>query len=116
VAPPEAALSLLVFWENGMGSVHERANRILLAGALGTLGLLAGCVTPEERAIRKQAEVEQMMTVYGPACQRLGYTPNTDPWRSCVLQLNVQDDLLRYQTSPGYCGNWGTGYWHNGCW
>lgn len=96
-----------------MGSVQERANRIVVAG---TLGVLAACSTPEEQAIRKQAEVVHMMTVYGPACQRLGYTPNSDPWRNCILHLNVQDDLLRYQSSPGYCDGWGSGYWRGGCW
>jgi uncharacterized membrane protein len=122
---------VLVFRENGMGSVHERANRILIAGthlhpllrsvplaaALAALGALAACTTPEQRAAHKQAEVEEMMVVYGPACQRLGYAPNSDPWRNCVLQLNVQDDLLRYQMSPSYsCNGWGPGYWRGGCW
>ena len=100
-----------------MGSVQQRANRILIAaGTLCALATVAACSTPQERAAYKQAEVEQMMVVYGPACQRLGYTPNTDPWRSCVLQLNVQDDLQRYQMSTGYCGGYGPGYWHAGCW
>ena len=106
-----------------MGSVQERANRILAAGrapialaALATLATLAACTTPQERAVQKQAEVEQMMVIYGPACQRLGYQPQTDAWRSCVLQLNVQDDLQRYQMSSGYCGGWGPGYWRSGCW
>jgi hypothetical protein len=104
-----------------MGSVQERAlSAGLLPAALVVSvvvsTVLAGCSTPQERAMRKQAEVAQMMTVYGPACEHLGYRHNTDPWRSCILQLNVQDDLLRYQMSPGYCGNWGTGYWGGGCW
>ena|SRR5437763_10935372 len=105
-----------------MGSVEERTllrtllrtlSRTMLPAALGAL---AACTTPQQRAAHKEAEVEQMMVIYGPACSRLGYRPNSDPWRSCVLQLNVQDDLLRYQVSPGYCGNWGTGYWGGGCW
>jgi hypothetical protein len=110
-----------------MGSVQKRANRILIAGTLlrtlsrtvplAALAALAACTTPQERAARKQAEVEQMMVVYGPACQRLGYTPDSDSWRNCVLQLNAQDDLLRYQMSPSYsCNGWGPGYWHRGCW
>ena len=109
-----------------MGSVQQRANRPFAAATLARLlrtsllvapCLLGACSTPQERAARKQAEVEQMMVVYGPACQRLGYTPNTDAWRSCVLQLNAQDDLLRYQTSPGYyCDGWGAGYRRAGCW
>ena len=115
-----------------MGSVQKRANRILEAGAnarlqarlragapliatLAVSAVLAACVTPQERAIRNQAEVEQMMVLYGPACERLGYAPNTDAWRSCVLQLNARDDLQRYQTSPGYYGG-GAGYWRGGWW
>lgn len=112
-----------------MGSVQQSANRIvsvallslpgfMLAALLSALlaALLAGCSTPQERAVRKQAEVEQMMVEYGPACTRLGYTPATDAWRACVLQLNARDDLQRYQTSPGYYGGWGPGYWNGGGW
>lgn len=94
-----------------MGSVQQRAG----LAVLGML-LLAGCSTPQERAARRQAEVEQMMVEYGPACGRLGYTPNTDPWRACVLQLNARNDLQRYQTSPGYYGGWGPGYWNGAGW
>jgi hypothetical protein len=98
-----------------MGSVQQRAG----LAVLGML-LLAGCSTPQERAARRQAEVEveveQMMVEYGPACGRLGYAPNTDPWRACILQLNARDDLQRYQMSPGYYGGWGPGYWNGGGW
>jgi hypothetical protein len=77
--------------------------------------LLGGCVTPQERAAQKQAEVEQMMQVYGPACGRLGYTVGSDPWRSCVLNLNAQDEMQRYgpyNYYPGYYpGPWRGGWW-----
>ncbi len=53
--------------------------------------LLQGCATPEERAARAQAEVEEMITVYGPACEKLGFARNTDPWRECVLRLSARD-------------------------
>ncbi|WP_239700509.1 hypothetical protein [Massilia sp. 9096] len=129
-----------------MGSVQERANRSVAGSAsrslrcswscgssfrwlsrtLATLSAsllaslialpLAGCSTPQERAAHRQAEVEQMMAEYGPACSRLGYTPNTDPWRACVLQLNARDDLQRYQMSPGYYGGWHPGYWNGAGW
>lgn len=108
-----------------MGSVQTRANRIhtvagkplrILSSAalLAALGLLAGCTTPQERATRNQAEVERMMAEYGPACERLGYAPNSDPWRSCVLKLNERDDLLRYP--PDYYGGWGPGWRGRGWW
>lgn len=114
-----------------MGSVQERASLGAVgAGSSNTptsvlrliplfvfLALsVSACSTPQERAARRQAEVEQMMVEYGPACVRLGYTANTDAWRACVLQLNARDDLRRYQTSPGYYEGWGPGYWNGGGW
>jgi hypothetical protein len=102
-----------------MGFVQQRANRGVVAASFALFALalcLSACSTPQERAARKQAEVEQMMVEYGPACVRLGYTPATDPWRNCVLQLNGRDELLRYQSSPGYYGGWGPGYWRGAGW
>ena len=64
---------------------------VLLAG-------LSGCATPAERAARVQQEVEQMIQLYGPACDRLGFTRDTDPWRECILRLNAHDDA--YRTRP----------------
>jgi hypothetical protein len=61
--------------------------------------LLLGCETPEQRAARVQAEVEDMIRVYGPGCQRLGYAPDSDPWRQCILRLRARDDI-RYSTYP----------------
>jgi hypothetical protein len=78
--------------------------------------VLSGCTTPQERAAQAQAEVEQMMMVYGPACTRLGYAAESDAWRSCVLKLSTKHDLQRSASSPGYYG-WGPGYWRpNGWW
>lgn len=61
--------------------------------------LLAGCMTPAEQAARVQAEVDEMVRVYGPACDKLGFTRETDPWRECILNLRARDDL-RYSTRP----------------
>lgn len=77
--------------------------------------LLAACSTPQERAAMKQAEMEHDMVVYGPACVRLGYQPNSDQWRNCVLQLSTRDELQRYYTYPSYAG-YGPGYWPGGYW
>lgn len=42
--------------------------------------LLAGCaITPEQRAAT-------MISRFGPVCDKLGFQPNTDGWRNCVLQ------------------------------
>lgn len=61
---------------------------------LGCAILLAGCATttPAERAARAQAEMMQMMEIYGPACDRLGFKHDTDAWRDCVLQLDAKDN------------------------
>ncbi len=59
--------------------------RVLILTAASALCLL-GCATPEERAMKQQAEMESLMAEYGPACSQLGYAMNSDPWRDCVLQ------------------------------
>lgn len=71
--------------------------RYCLLAVLATL--LLGCQTPAERAARIQAEVDEMVRVYGPACDKLGFTRDTDPWRECILRLKAHDDL-RYSTRP----------------
>ena len=69
---------------------------------------LAGCATPEERAAQAQAEMEGMMAVYGPACERLGYRPNDDRWRDCVLRMAARDDMrARYPMSTTCFGHRG---------
>ena len=57
--------------------------------------LLAGCTTPEQKAANMQAEMNEMMVVYGPACSRLGYAANSDQWRDCVLQLSAKEEAQR---------------------
>lgn len=62
--------------------------------------LLAGCATPAERAARVERDVEEMIAIYGPACERLGYKGDTDTWRDCILRLNARDHYERYSRSP----------------
>lgn len=62
--------------------------------------LLASCATPAERAAQVEREVEQMITVCGPACDRLGYKADTDQWRDCILRLNAQERYDRYSRMP----------------
>ena len=66
---------------------------VLMAGAM-----LAGCATPAEKSAQVQREVEQMIEVYGPSCEKLGYTRDSDRWRDCILRLDSRDI---YQRSPG---------------
>lgn len=61
--------------------------------------VLVGCATPAERASHIQAEVEEMIKVYGPACEKLGYAKDSDQWRECILRLASRDDY-RYRTHP----------------
>jgi uncharacterized lipoprotein YajG len=76
------------------------------------LMLLAACSTPQQRAAYAQAQADEMVTVYGPACNRLGYTANTDQWRACILSLSAKEDLRTYLSYPAYYG----GYWQHGYW
>ena len=69
---------------------------------LGLLIGLAACMTPAERAAQIEREVKEMIQVYGPACEKLGYTRDTDKWRDCVLKLSAKDDARfgRYDRRP----------------
>jgi hypothetical protein len=78
---------------------------ILLAGMLAVL--TGGCMTTAERAAQMQAEVDDMMAVYGPACDKLGYQSGSDPWRNCVLELSAQKTRERYLASPRMATCWG---------
>lgn len=77
--------------------------------------LLAACSTPQERAAYMQQQADEMIRVYGPACERLGYSPNTDQWRACVLHLNSQEEMRDYYyfNSPYY---YGPGFWPRRRW
>lgn len=85
---------------------------IVLAAAL----LLGACATAQERAAHKQAEMAEMIAVYGPACDRLGYAQQTDQWRSCIISLSTKDEVQRYGGHAGYAGPWGPRYWGGGFW
>jgi hypothetical protein len=61
--------------------------------------ILFGCTTPAERAAIVQAQVDEMINVYGPGCEKLGYTKDSDPWRECILRLQKRDDD-RYRIRP----------------
>ena len=64
---------------------------------------VAACATPAERAAAVQRDVDDMIMVYGPGCDRLGYRIDTDPWRECVLRLAHRDDLQRRSLSTTNC-------------
>ena len=54
---------------------------------------LAGCVTQAERAAQVQRDVDDMIRVYGPGCEKLGYKPDSDLWRDCVLRMSNKDAI-----------------------
>ena len=68
-------------------------------GMILLLALLSACMTPEERAAGIQKEVEAMIRIYGPGCEHMGFTKDTDPWRECILRMRAHDDE-RYRTRP----------------
>jgi hypothetical protein len=72
--------------------------RRLIVPAL--IAALAGCATPTpaERSAQMQKEVDEMILVYGPACEKLGYRPDSDQWRECILKLNASKALETYST------------------
>ena len=75
--------------------------------------IFSGCMTPAEQAAEAERDVERMMLVYGPACEKLGFKANTDPWRNCVIGLG-QKDAAR-QSSNAYYRHaspfWNGPYW-----
>ena len=75
------------------------------------IAMLAGCVTtPEQREARIQREVDQMIQTHGPACDKMGYKRDSDPWRDCVLKLSTKESYERYAIHPSMT----TCYGHHG--
>lgn len=69
---------------------------------------LLGCATPQEKAMKQQAEMGRMMAEYGPACTQLGFAMHSDPWRNCVVQLAERDGVRR-GVSTSVFGGFGSG-------
>lgn len=85
-----------------------------LSAAIGLAVLVSACSTPQEKSARAQADMAELMNIYGPACSQLGYAANTDPWRECVLHLGTREELQRMGNGNGPYGSWryrGGGYW-----
>lgn len=67
--------------------------------------VLGACASIGEQSASMQREMDRMMLVYGPACQKLGFNAQTDPWRSCVLQLSTKEELSRSQLQGSYANH-----------
>lgn len=77
--------------------------------------LLAACaaLTPEERAAKMAQEVDEMIRVYGPACEKLGFPNDSDPWRDCVLRLSADERRIQYLNRPTTTSCFGRrGFYH----
>ena len=68
--------------------------------SLALAAVLAGCSTPSERAAQVERDVDEMVAIFGPACEKLGYKNDTDPWRDCVLRLSAKERAERYSRMP----------------
>ena len=68
----------------------------------------SGCATQAERAAALEREVDDMIRVYGPGCEKLGFKADSDAWRDCVLRLATKTSLERREIRTTNCiGNHG---------
>ena len=67
------------------------------------LMFVAGCVMQAERAAQVQRDVEDMIRVYGPGCEKLGFKTDSDQWRDCVLRLATKASLERRDFTTTNC-------------
>ena len=74
-----------------------------LLGTLLLTAALTGCATQAERAAAVQRDVDDMIAVYGPGCEKLGYKGDSDAWRECILRLAHRDDLQRREFTTTHC-------------
>jgi hypothetical protein len=79
----------------------ETAMRVIAGFFL--MFVMAGCATQAERAAAVQRDVDDMMRVYGPGCEKLGYRADSDPWRECVLRLATNDRRDRRDFTTTNC-------------
>lgn len=70
---------------------------------LTILCFTAGCMTQQERAAAVSRDVDDMMQVYGPGCEKLGYRSDSDPWRECVLRLATKDQIEQRDLTTTTC-------------
>lgn len=65
--------------------------------------LLCACATtPEELRARAEREANRLKQTHGQTCENLGYQPETDEWRDCLLQLESQRLMQQNYWYPSY--------------
>ncbi|MBS1188553.1 MAG: hypothetical protein H6R10_345 [Rhodocyclaceae bacterium] len=74
--------------------------RIPWTTAIAAALLVAGCATPAEQAARAEREMDRLMVVYGPACEKLGFQRDTNLWRDCILRLAQKESYERAYMYP----------------
>ncbi|HEX8740364.1 MAG TPA: hypothetical protein VF925_09510 [Casimicrobiaceae bacterium] len=83
--------------------------RILAAMVVVSVAaLVGGCATQAERAAAAQREVTDMIKVYGPACEELGFKADSDAWRNCVPRLADRESDERARRSGFFTNCTGT--------
>ena len=60
------------------------------------LPLCAACATPDQHAEQLSAYIAEN---YGPVCTKLGYHPNTDGHRNCMVSM-YNTDQTRFNNTP----------------
>lgn len=56
----------------------------------------AGCASNPQAEQQKATQLMQYkIHVYGPACEKLGFTKDTDPWRECIQREYEQTLIMR---------------------
>jgi hypothetical protein len=76
--------------------------------AASSVFCLLGCSTPEDQARKQQAGIDRIVAEFGPACTQLGYVPQSDPWRNCVLRLASNQGVKQGGVSTSIFGHWGS--------
>ena len=80
--------------------------------ALTIFCFTAGCMTQQQRAAAVSRDVEDMMLVYGPGCEKLGYRPDSEPWRECVLRLATKTEIEQRDLTTASCFGARRGFVH----
>ena len=81
---------------------------------VAALSILAGCASTAERAAAVSRDVDDMVLVYGPGCERLGYKADSDGWRDCVLRLATNDRIEQRDMVTPTCIGARRGLWRCG--
>ncbi len=90
--------------------------RILLMCLVGIV--VTGCASdPVAEQNRATRLMNYKIQVYGPACEKLGYAKDSDPWRECI-QREYEQTVMRQRSQwnyPSYDPIFGPPYYYRPC-